>query len=372
MSVKIDGNPIASGTPYTTPGAHSLTLDADTTLTIQAWGAGGNGINGTSTNGRAGGGGGGYSEATLLLTAAGGPYTFQVGAHGGTQGNPATSATPGSADTALETQQYNDYGVNEFSWNNGCNDVWAQGGASGSLNTGGLRGCDCGVASISQTNGGNDPGGTSENGSYYYDGGAGGAGGTGTGNGGGGGAAAGPSAGTPDWPGVMGGVGANGGNGAGTGGTGYSAGGHGGVVGSTAGQAGTAPGGGGGGGAKAASGNAGGAGANGQIIFSWSAAATTATLAATAKRPAAAMSAAYGIAANLAAQSKKPGATLSATYGIHAALAATAKRPSATLSANYGITASLAARSKLSSAALAATYNSPIPAQNYYNLLLRS
>ena len=92
---------------YTTPGTSSVTLPA-CTVTIQCWGAGGNGSNENDSYytgygeyyslGGNGGGGGGYSASTFTLPA--GTYYFQVGQGGGGQG---TSTSIGGADTVWDT-----------------------------------------------------------------------------------------------------------------------------------------------------------------------------------------------------------------------------------------------------------------------------
>ncbi len=111
---------------FTTSGTGEVTLPA-CAVTIQCWGAGGNGSGDVGINGElysgGGGGNGGYSQWSGTLAA--GNYMFQVGTAGGGQGT--FPSTIGGADTIFEIPSL---------------PVWATGGANGFENLGGAGGMD--------------------------------------------------------------------------------------------------------------------------------------------------------------------------------------------------------------------------------------
>lgn len=208
-----------------------------TSLTVEAWGAGGGGFNGSNSGGGKGGGGGGYAKGTIAN--ASGSYSVVVGIGGAENANGTASVFGSNLIVA-------DYGRGGTSTTTG-------GGAGGSSNTGNLATAN---------------GGTGGNGNTTND------------VGGGGGGAAGPNGNGVNGANGANSLGGNGGNGnngsGGIGGIGGSGdgvngssdvlggGGGGGGADSSIGGNGGFPGGGGGGGK-----DGGGSGANGWVIVSY-------------------------------------------------------------------------------------------------------
>ncbi|BCY28415.1 GEVED domain-containing protein [Flavobacterium okayamense] len=131
-------------TTVTTPGNYTFTVPCDvTSITVQAWGAGGAGGGTTANNSRGGGGGAGGSYASSVLTVTPGTiYNLTVGA-GGTGANSAGAS-------------------GQASWFGTVTTVYAQGGQGGAAPNGGTvaggtgsTAASFGTTLIAGANGGN-------------------------------------------------------------------------------------------------------------------------------------------------------------------------------------------------------------------------
>lgn len=179
-----------STAPYDADGVFTVPAGV-TSVTVEAWGAGGRGATRTS-NGRGGGGGGGaYARGTVSVSAAASPYTIMVGlgstttaaggdswfgnattvmAKGGNSvGNSGTGAFGGTADGTLgssvgtttfrggngATQDNGALGLGAFSGGGGAAAGSANIGANGNNNTGGNGGNGGGNGGNGRFNNGN-------------------------------------------------------------------------------------------------------------------------------------------------------------------------------------------------------------------------